>query len=477
MQEPIDHVMRIFGDLCGGPSPAVERLVEGFSSSFPSPPDRRELAVEAVSSALFFAAVAALAALLPHQHAFSLPLALVLMGAYAVASRVRFAIGYGFTVPTQLVFVPMLFLLPLGAVPLVVAGGIALGSAPDYLTRRSHPARLLLTPGDSWHAVGPVLVLGLAGLHQPELSQWPLLLAALAAQTLFDVGFSTLRSWAGLGISPKLQPRLLGWVTLVDALLSPIGLLAAIASTGSPYRVLLVLPLAGLLVVFAMERNARMAQALELSRAYRGTTLLLSDVLGAADEYTGLHSRSVVSLSVAVADELGLDSRERRNVEFGALLHDVGKIAVPKEIINKPGPLTPDEWLVIKAHTVEGQRMLDRVGGLLSAVGRIVRSSHERWDGDGYPDGLAGDEIPLAAAIVSACDAFNAMTTDRPYRAALRVEQALEELMSQSGKQFNPRVVRVLGRIVARPLATERAAGEQERPPSMGIVGVPVPAE
>ena len=92
---------------------------------------------------------------------------------------------------------------------------------------------------------------------------------------------------------------------------------------------------------------------------------------------------------------MGLSSRQRRNVEFGALLHDVGKIAVPKEIINKPGPLTDDEWLVIKAHTIEGQRMLDRVGGLLSEVGQIVRSSHEKWDGSGYPDGLAGEAIPV----------------------------------------------------------------------------------
>ena len=159
-----------------------------------------------------------------------------------------------------------------------------------------------------------------------------------------------------------------------------------------------------------------MRQAIELSRAYRGTTLLLSDVLEVDDEYTGFHSRSVVSLSVAVADAMGLSPKERRNVEFGALLHDVGKIAVPKEIINKPGPLTDDEWMVIKTHTIEGQRMLDRVGGLLSEVGRVVRSSHEKWDGTGYPDGLVGEQIPVGSAIVCCCDAFNAMTTDRSYR-------------------------------------------------------------
>jgi putative nucleotidyltransferase with HDIG domain len=298
--------------------------------------------------------------------------------------------------------------------------------------------------------VGPALVLGLAGVTDPSLSQWPVLLAALAAQLAFDAGASTLRTWLELGIRPGLQPELLGWVGLIDILLSPVGLLAAIAAEDAPYTTLLLLPLLGVVAVFAAERRARLSQALELSRAYRGTTLLLGDVLEADDEYTGVHSQGVVGLSVAVADEMGLSSAERRRVEFGALLHDVGKIAVPKHIINKPGPLTDDEWVVIKTHTIEGQRMLDRVGGLLSDVGRIVRSSHERWDGGGYPDGLAGKEIPLGATIVSCCDAFNAMTTDRPYRPARSLEEALAELDAGSGTQFNPAVVEVLTRVVGR---------------------------
>ncbi len=184
----------------------------------------------------------------------------------------------------------------------------------------------------------------------------------------------------------------------------------------APLALLAVLPLAGLLAVFARERQRGIDNALELNRAYRGTTLLLGDMLEADDSYTGEHSRSVVGLALAVAEEMGLDDTRRRGVEFGALLHDVGKIAVPSEIINKPGPLTDAEWTVIKTHTIEGQRMLDRVGGVLSEVGRIVRSSHERWDGGGYPDGLRGEEIPLESAIVCAADAFNAMTTDRSYR-------------------------------------------------------------
>jgi HD-GYP domain-containing protein (c-di-GMP phosphodiesterase class II) len=156
---------------------------------------------------------------------------------------------------------------------------------------------------------------------------------------------------------------------------------------------------------------------------------------------------------------MGLNSAERRNVEFGALLHDVGKIAVPKEIINKPGPLTEDEWVVIKTHTIEGQRMLDRVGGLLSQVGRIVRSSHEKWDGTGYPDGLVGDEIPVGSAIVCCCDAFNAMTTDRSYRSAMTLDEAIDEVQANSGTQFSPAVVGALLRVLSEDPLTAGARG------------------
>jgi HD-GYP domain-containing protein (c-di-GMP phosphodiesterase class II) len=462
----------IFGDLRAGVSPAVEELLEGFDSSGPAPLTARARRVEWAAAAAFLAAAVPMAALLPALHEPSVPFALALVAAYAVASRIRFAIGYGFTVPTQIVFVPMLFLLPVGAVPLFVAAGIALSNLPDYLTHRSHPSRIVLALGDSWHSVAPALVISLGGVAEPGLSDWPVLVAALAAQLAVDFGASTLREWLGLGISPRLQPGLLGWVALVDVLLSPLGLLAALSAAGAPYTALLVLPLCGLLAIFAIERKARVAQALELSRAYRGTTLLLSDVLEADDEYTGLHSRGVVSLSVAVADELDMNSRERRNVEFGALLHDVGKIAVPKSIINKPGPLTEDEWVVVKAHTIEGQHMLDRVGGLLSDVGRIVRSSHEYWDGSGYPDGLAADEIPLESTVVSCCDAFNAITTDRPYRAARSTAEALEEVTAGSGRQFNPIVVEALTRIVQRSLVEEDAANGRRK----GIHAVALPA-
>jgi putative nucleotidyltransferase with HDIG domain len=451
--------MGIFEDFRSGLTPAVEELRESWDRANPDPLRGRELAVEAGAAAAFLAVALLLAILLPAGRAFDAPLALTLVVTYALLAQVRFPIGYGFTIPTQVVLVPMLFLVPLGAVPLLVASGMVLGTLPEYLRHERHPNRVVAAAADAWHSVGPVAVLAVAGTTVPELGAWPVLLAALAAQLVGDNGVATLRDWAGLGVSPKLQPALFGWVTLVDVLLSPVGLLAAMAAVAEPYAVLLVLPLAGLLLVFALERGARVRQAIELSRAYRGTTLLLSDVLEVDDEYTGFHSRSVVSLSVAVADEMGLSPKKRRNVEFGALLHDVGKIAVPKEIINKPGPLTDDEWMVIKTHTIEGQRMLDRVGGLLSEVGRVVRSSHEKWDGTGYPDGLVGDQIPVGSAIVSCCDAFNAMTTDRSYRDAMPLEDAIEELEANSGTQFSPAVVQAVLRVLREDPLSAGARG------------------
>jgi putative nucleotidyltransferase with HDIG domain len=202
--------------------------------------------------------------------------------------------------------------------------------------------------------------------------------------------------------------------------------------------------------VFAQERKSRIDHALELSAAYRGTALLLGDVVEADDAYTGSHSRDVVDLVLDVCDQLGVDARARRDAEFAALLHDVGKIRIPGEIINKPGKLDADERAIIETHTVIGEELLKKVGGLLGEVGTIVRSCHERWDGAGYPDGLAGESIPLVARIVCTCDAFSAMTTTRSYRAARSVGEALEELQRCAGTQFDPLVVDALVAVAQR---------------------------
>src|SRR5205814_481226 len=143
------------------------------------------------------------------------------------------------------------------------------------------------------------------------------------------------------------------------------------------YAFLLVLPLVALLGTFARERSGRIDNALNLSQAYRGTALLLGELLTAGDEYTGDHSRRVVVFSQEVGRRMGLNERELRDLECAALLHDVGKLAVPKDILNKPGPLTPEEFAVMKRHVLEGQLMLDRIGGALGDAGHVVRTHHE----------------------------------------------------------------------------------------------------
>src|SRR6185437_13631153 len=152
----------------------------------------------------------------------------------------------------------------------------------------------------------------------------------------------------------------------------------------------------------------------------------------------------VVALVLDVSDRMGLDEDARHKARLTALLHDVGKVSIPNEIIRKPGPLTPEERKIIETHTVEGERMLKQVGGLLGDIGTLVRSCHERWDGGGYPDRLAGAEIPLVARIVCACDAFSAMTTDRSYRSALSHAEAIAEMRRCAGTQFDPEVVAAL---------------------------------
>jgi HD-GYP domain-containing protein (c-di-GMP phosphodiesterase class II) len=287
-------------------------------------------------------------------------------------------------------------------------------------------------------------VLGLAGERGPQLSDWPLYVVALLSQFALDTICAAGREWLALGVRPSVQLRAMVWVYAIDAGLAPVGLAVAFASESSPYGVMLALPLVALLSVFARERRVRIDHELELRDAYRGTAFLLGDVVEADDAYTGVHSRDVVELTLKVVDELGLSARERRDAEFAALLHDVGKVRVPNSIINTPGPLTDDERAVIEQHTIEGERLLLRVGGLLGEIGRVVRSCHERWDGHGYPDGLAGERIPLLARIVSCCDAYNAMTSDRSYRKALSQQVAMAELRGGSGTQFDPQVVDAL---------------------------------
>ena len=430
--------------------PYVEHLIEDASARKSAPLSRRELRTDAALGAVLLVAVAVLALAVHSDRTLSPLGAFALIAAYSLTQRVQFDVGPGYTVPSQLVFMPMLVLAPPALVPLLVAASFLVGRLPSYLRGTVHPTRLAFVLADSVYALGPAAVVALWAPGRIDLDDWPVLLVALVAQALCDAGVTVLRDKLAHGVPPTVSLRLFGWVFAVDAALTPVGVLAGVSGESRPFAVAFVLPLLGLLVVFARERRARIEHALALSNAYRGTALLMSDVLEAEDSYTGgEHSHGVVTLALAVGDALGLDGRELRKLEFGALLHDVGKIRVADEIINKPGELTVDEWALIKRHPVDGQQMLERVGGVLAEVGLIVRHHHERWDGHGYPDGLVGDAIPLAARIICACDAYSAMTTNRSYRQAMPLADALAELQRCAGAQFDPAVVDALAKIVA----------------------------
>jgi putative nucleotidyltransferase with HDIG domain len=380
--------------------------------------------------------------------AVDVPLLIALVIGLAGAARIAFEIGPAYTAPVQLVVVPLLLLFPPAVALPAVAAGLVLSIVPDVLRGDVHPDRLVVGVGNAWFAVGPALVLAIAGGEHVVLERWPLYLLALGAQFACDGLASAAIEWFGLGLTPRGQVRTVLAAWTLDALLAPVALAVAYAGDHASWAALLGLPLAALLGVFARQRREGLDAALELSAAYRRTAVLLGDVLEADDEYTGSHSHHVVELAAAVAGQLGLGRRRSHLVELGALLHDVGKIRIPKEILLKPGPLDDAEFAEMKRHTIYGQQLLDRVGGPLSEVGAIVRASHERFDGRGYPDGLAGRAIPLESRIVGACDAFSAMTTDRPYRGALPVTEAVAELRRCAGSQFDPAVVEALCALV-----------------------------
>jgi len=366
----------------------------------------------------------------------------------ALATRVQFDTPFGYTVPTQMAFVPLLFTVPLAIVPVAVVVALAIGRIDKVLRGELAPRALLRSIPNSWFALGPVAVFAVAGVAPREAGP-ALLIAALAAEFAVDFVVTAVQDAITRTASLAAQLRET-WVYAIDAALSGVGLVVAQDLHQSPAEVLFLVPLLALFAVFARERSDRLRGLLELNSAYRGTALVLSDVVESDDHYTGQHSRSVVALALALAEGLGLSDERRRNLEFAALLHDVGKIAIPKQIVNKPGKLDPGEWTIIQTHTVEGEKMLSQVGGFMRDVGLLVRSHHERWDGRGYPDGLAGEEIPLEARIIACCDSWNAMRTDRVYRKALPLEVALAELTGNAGTQFDPRLVEALLPIIER---------------------------
>src|SRR4051812_23814433 len=427
----------------------LEGLVADARERRPQPMPQRERLYAAASAAAFLGAVALLGALLPDQHLPAQPALLVVpVLLYAVGARCQFETGNGFAMPTQIVFIPMLFIAPLPLVPLMVAAGDLLARLPDFVLKRQHVERWIHCFGASWFAIGPAAIIGFLAPGPPHDTYVWVYALALLAQFAVGIAEVVVADRVMYGTPPAEAVRGAFWSYWIDALLTPVGYVVAAVSVPDPVVLLAVGPLFWLMWTFSRERKERIDAAHELNQTYRGTVMVLADVVEADDDYTASHCRSVVELCGATGNELGLRRDEMQDLEIAALLHDVGKIAIPSEILNKPSHLTEEEFALMKTHTIEGQALLERVGGKLARVGEIVRSCHERWDGRGYPDGLVGTQIPLAARIVFCCDAYSAMTTDRPYRRAMTPEAALEELRSNSGTQFEPRIVASVVRVV-----------------------------
>lgn len=623
-----------------------EQLVEEARERVTKPLSGRDRWTSVALGGTFVATAFALALLLPAHRPLAIVPAVFLIASYALVSRVEFELGPGSAVPTQLVFVPMLFLLPVSMVPLAVAAGYMLGLLVDHLQGKRHGQRAFVLLSYCWHSVGPTVVLALFAHGDVRWEDSPVYVAALASQFVFDFASSTAREKLAFGISPRALVPFLVWVYSVDALLAPAALVIASVSAESPYVSVVALPLVGLLALLARDRTRRIDRALELSEAYRGAmrqarsdpltslgnrlawdealvraageagpvsvilvdldglkrandtrghefgdrllrtmadvirgsvrtgdvvariggdeigVLMLNtdeggctavaarirrriedavvegfqlsaavghasrpaahevseaardadmqmylekragapwlfevgevisrapndpktrlrtpggagdacDLLLAAlrerDEGLEQHLLDVADLAVAVAERLGVPASQLDDVARAAKLHDVGKVAVPDAIVGKDGPLTTEEWEIMRRHPVVGERIL--VGTPeLAEVAKLVRASHERYDGRGYPDGLRGHEIPLGARILFVCDAYDAMTSDRPYRASLAHETALAELRANAATQFDPLVVDVFCAIVeerrrGRSLAVGRAGGELE---------------
>jgi HD-GYP domain-containing protein (c-di-GMP phosphodiesterase class II) len=391
-----------------------------------------------------FVAVALGGLLLPAHEPLSLAALATSLVAYALASRVEVEFPGFVALPTEAVFVGMWFVLPARTLPLVVCLAMLLGKLPDLLRRREPVDRLVLTVANCWFSVGPAVVLYIAGTGEPRWQDVPVYAAALTAQFVVDSACTFVLARSVVPISLQGHVRSMLSAYGFDLVLAPLGLLAAFPAYHHPTALLLLMPMVLIVARVGREREEKNDKVLELKNAYQGTSYLLGDMIEADDAYTGSHSRDVVELVLAVAERLGLDADAQRMAEFTALLHDVGKIRIPPEIINKPGPLDDDERALMNTHTILGEEMLERAGGLLGEVAPLVRSCHEHWDGNGYPDKLAGEDIPLVARIVCTCDAWSAMTTDRSYRKALSHEAALAELRSCAGTQFDPQVVDAL---------------------------------
>ena len=252
-------------------------------------------------------------------------------------------------------------------------------------------------------------------------------------------------TWQELAIARRLRRNWVHAILWSSVVYGVVALCnATLADSGPP--VVSALVAVGLGTIAWQERRRQRGQA---------RLIELAALVEAKDAYTGQHLSDVAQRTALVAAELDLSARRIEDVSGGALLHDLGKLAVSSQVLTKPGTLAPQEWEEVRAHTTVGRALLRSLPDLTTAAA-IAGHHHERWDGGGYPDGLAGTQIPLAARIVCVVDAFDAMTTDRPYHQAIPQDRAFAELERESGRQFDVDVVGAFGRAMLVPARLPR---------------------
>ena len=340
---------------------AATELVRRSYSAALEPMDRRRLVTETSIGALFLLAATALAVAGDATREWDVVPALVLTLLFAGAIRVQFDVGAGYTSPVELVFVPMLLLLPTPAVPLLVCAGWLLGNLPDVVRRRLHPDRLLLVPANCWFAIGPAVVLTAADAQTPDWSDWPWYLLALASQFVLDLVATEVREWAGRGIPPKLQAQLVGWIQAVDAMLAPLGLLAAFASESWEYAFLLLVPAAGLLVFFSRERSGRLQSALALADAAREREELIAQA--------SHHLVTPVAVVGGLVERLDDDlSPARRAEAHAAMRREMAKLRYRVREFADYARLKADRGLVVDPREVDVVAVAREVAAAFPAV-------------------------------------------------------------------------------------------------------------
>ena len=344
--------------------------------------------------------------------------------------------------------------------------GIAI-AAVHLLRMRLQPSRGVFNAGTMVLAPGAAV----AVYRLLNEQGWPPaldLVFAIVAGVVFwavNVGLVTVAMSLSEGVSVReIWRERFRWLTLHYVAFGPLALASKVAyeQVGVVGLLAFVVPPALLILTVRQyisrteeyvdrlrDANAELASRSErIRKVHLDTIAALSRSIEAKDSYTGNHTERVSSIAVAIARRMGYDGEDLEAIEIGALLHDVGKIGIPERIITKPAPLDPDEWVVMKRHPVISEYILSGIE-LSPIVRQIARSSHERIDGAGYPDGLAGDEVPLPAQIILVADTFDALTSDRSYRRARDVPSALAEIRRNAGSQFFPSVVAALEAVAA----------------------------